>query len=134
MTVARIALYGLAVAPVPFGCWRGARGARRRRFARAFPPGRAEGWSAEDAPFLEAFERAFALRRGWAARIPPGRTPMDVYLALYPEHCIYDDSELTRLRNALGARLGGASPKEPLTQPLGALASLWRGAPERSRP
>lgn len=133
MTIARVAVYGVALALVTFLIWRWNRGAQRRRFIRAFPAGRDAGWSEADAPFLAVFERAFALKAGWAARVPPSVSPMAVYLALYPEHCIYDDNELARLQRALAARLGKALPKDPLALPLGELAARWRAAPERNR-
>lgn len=134
----RTLLYLLALVAVTLIIWQWNRGAQRRRFRRAFPATPDPSWVPEDTPFLAAFERAFALRRGWAHRLPPAVTPMAVYLTLYPTHCVYDENEPTRLLRALRARLGDTLPPDPLTVPLGELATRWRAAPEaaseRNRP
>lgn len=127
----RIVFYVVALAVVTALIWRWNRGAQARRFRRAYPAPN-PAWGEADADFLGAFETAFALRRGSARNLPPEATPMAVYLVLYPEHCIYDDSELTRFLGALGRRLGQAG-EEALGRPLGELARRWRAAPEGGR-
>ena len=65
----RTLLYLLALVAVTLIIWQWNRGAQRRRFRRAFPATPDPAWAPEDDPFLAAFERAFALRRGWARRL-----------------------------------------------------------------
>ncbi len=126
--VTRTILYVLALAAVTLVIWHWNRGAQRRRFRRAFPHPAEPAWPAADGAFLDAFERAFALPRGAARNLPRDVTAMGVYLILYPEHCIYDDSEPTRFAAALRGRLGKATPPDALTLPLGDLAARWRAA------
>lgn len=128
----RIVFYVVALAVVTALIWRWNRGAQVRRFRQAYPAPN-PAWGEADADFLGTFEAAFALRRGMARNLPPEATPMDVYLVLYPEHCIYDDSELTRLLGALRRRFGEAVGEEALARPLGELARQWRAAPEGKR-
>lgn len=127
----RIVFYVVALAVVTALIWRWNRGAQVRRFRQAYPAPN-PAWGEVDADFLGTFEAAFALRRGMARNLPQEATPMDVYLVLYPEHCIYDDSELTRLLGALRRRFGEAG-EEALARPLGELARQWRAAPEGKR-
>lgn len=127
----RIVFYVVALAVVTALIWRWNRGAQVRRFRQAYPAPN-PAWGEADADFLGTFEAAFALRRGMARNLPQEATPMDVYLVLYPEHCIYDDSELTRLLGALRRRFGEVG-EEALARPLGELARQWRAAPEGKR-
>lgn len=114
-----------AVALLTFIVYRWNRGAQRRRFHKTFPKSANPFWTMETALFLAAVEDAYRLPQGWAKRLPPTSTPMGLYLALYPEHCIYDDCENDRFVGALKRHLKTKMPKEPLTQTFEMLLSLW---------
>lgn len=113
----RIILYVLAAAVCTLLIWLWNRGSQRRRFARAYRT--EQPWPAGDAPFLRLVETAYGLRRGTAIRIPPASTPMDLYLTLYPEHCIYDAGENERLIRLLRVS------RDALTQSFGTLAAQF---------
>ncbi len=121
----RYGLYLLGLLFVTWLIWFWNRGAQQRRFKKAFPQVSTSAWSDDDTDFLTLFERAFRLKRGWAKRLSPETTPMQVYLTLYPEHCIYDAGELSRLTTALTKRIA-TLPPEPLSLSLRDLADLWR--------
>lgn len=104
------------------------RGAQRRRFVHAYPNA-SQPWREADAAFLEGIGAAFRLPRGAARRLPPETSPMALYLALYPEHCIYDTGECERCLRFLRRRLGPDLPREALAEPLRALADRWLAAP-----
>jgi hypothetical protein len=108
--------------------WRWNRGAQRRRFHRTFPMTPDPFWTTDHALFLAAIERDYALPFGWAKRLPHDSTPMGLYLALYPEHCIYDDCENERFVATLQRHLKLQMPKEPLTQTFETLANAWQSA------
>lgn len=118
----------LAVAVLTVIIWIWNRGAQRRRFNRTFPKQQDSFWTPEHALFLAAIEKAYALPFGWAKRLPHQTTPMGLYLALYPEHCIYDDCENERFVKALQFHLKLKMPKEPLTQTFETLAIVWQEA------
>ncbi len=118
----RWALYLLGLILTTALIWYWNRGAQRRRFRKAFPRPNPL-WTEDEAPFLRSFERAFRLPHHWANHLSPELTPMEVYLTLYPEHCIYDASELTRLAAALN---GTKRPDNFLSLSLRTLASLPR--------
>ena len=110
--------------------WKWNRGAQLRRFLRAFTEEQT-CWDEADDAFLTAFEEAYRLPPGMARRLPPEATPMRVYLVLYPEHCIYDDSEPIRFQKALSKRLGKVT-EDVLNTTFRDLAARWRAASERT--
>lgn len=116
------------VALLTFLIWFWNRGTQRRRFNKTFPREANPQWTLEDALFLAAIEKAYALPFGWAKRLPPQSTPMGLYLALYPEHCIYDDCENERFLIELNFHLKRKMPDNPLTQTFETLAICWREA------
>jgi hypothetical protein len=115
----------LAVALLTIIIWIWNRGAQKRRFNRTFPKTTNPFWTPQHAIFLAAIEKAYALPFGWAKRLPHQSTPMGLYLALYPEHCIYDDCENERFLKALRFHLKLKMPKEPLTETFETLSTAW---------
>lgn len=110
--------------------WGWTRGAQRRRFRRAFPHPDPT-WEAEDGPFLALLERTYRLPKGAARHLPKTLAPINLYLTLYPEHCIYDERENERFVDFLRERIPRQTlPKDPLTHPLAELAALWRQSAE----
>lgn len=124
-TILQFIIYGLLLAGLTLLIWIWNRGAQRRRFNRAFPKGVDAFWTPEHQPLLTAIEDAYGLRRGWASRIPPTTTPMDLYLTLYPEHCIYDDCENERFLKALQTQFKQSLSADILSQPIEQLAARW---------
>ena len=124
MTLARLVLYlvGLAASTLLIFFWN--RGAQRRRFRRAYGTQPHPAWQPHHAPFLQAAAKAFHLPSARFRALPPTATPMSLYLVLYPEHCIYDDLELTHFLSLFPA----ATDQAPalLTTPFGTLADQWR--------
>ncbi len=116
-------LYLLGLIFTTWLIWYWNRGAQRRRFNRAYPT-TPHAWSDEMLPFLSGFEDAFRLPRGWAKRVPLTASPMDIYLTLYPEHCIYDANETLRLTKLLHDR-GVTLPDTFLSLPLSDLAQRY---------
>ncbi len=123
------ALYLLALAVTTWIIWYWNRGAQRRRFRKAYPEPTETPWTTEEDAFLRCFETAYRLPRGWGKRLPKTATPMQVYLTLYPEHCIYDAGEITRLTAAFVARNISLPPHELTTLPLGDLAQRYSAVP-----
>ncbi len=122
--IQRYILYLLGLLFITWLIWFWNRGAQRRRFNKVFPKALNSTWSATDKAFLRTFETAFRLHKGWAQRLAPETTPMQVYLTLYPEHCIYDAGELARLTTALTQQLGQLPPNA-LSLSLRNLSDLW---------
>ncbi len=124
----RYGLYLLGLLVTTSLIWYWNRGAQRRRFNRHFPKTAQANWSTEDEAFLKAIEHTFRLRRTWAKRLPPETTPMQLYLTLYPEHCIYDASELTRFTSAWTQHVQQSPSQDLLTLPLQTLAKHWQAS------
>lgn len=102
------------------------RGAQRRRFAKAYKvPNPA--WQPEDAPFLRLVEDCFLLKRNTAHCLPFDATPMELYLTLYPEHCIYDSCELEHFTGTLLRHISKL-PDDHLTRHFRELADLLKPA------
>lgn len=132
MTPLRIALscLGTALCTLLILGWN--RRAPARRFRRAFGTAARADWPAAAAPFLAALAEAFRLPPAWMRALPPEATPMALYLTLYPEHCIYDESETVRFERALRERLG-VLPEGALTCPLKVLAERWQAGAEPNK-
>ncbi len=64
-----------------------------QRFNRAYPKTYSHQWDASEYDFLHYVERCYHLKQNTALRLPPTTSPIDLYLTLYPEHCIYDANE-----------------------------------------
>ncbi len=119
-------LYLLALGFTTWLIWYWNRGAQKRRFYRAYPT-KVTAWTSQDEAFLRCFEGAFRLPSGSGLHLPPERTPMDVYLKLYPEHCIYDAGETTRLTLALRT-VNAKLPDDFLSCPLRELSAAYQAA------
>lgn len=124
--IGRILLYGAALAACTLLILFWTRGSQRRRFFKAYTiPNPA--WQPEDAPFLRLVEDCFLLKRNTAHHLPFSATPMELYLTLYPEHCIYDSGELEHFVIKL-SRLIPKLPEAPLTRSFRELADLLQPA------
>ena len=127
-TILQFLIYGLLLAGLTFLIWIWNRGAQHRRFNRAFPKNANAFWAPQHQSLLSAIEDAYALNHNWASRIPPTSTPMDLYLTLYPEHCIYDDCENERFLIALETQFKQKLPSDVLSQTFEQLAARWQEA------
>lgn len=124
--IGRILIYGAALAVCTLLILAWTRGSQRRRFFKAYKTPNPD-WQPEDAPFLRVVEDGFRLKRSTAHHLPSAATPMELYLTLYPEHCIYDACELEHFIIALN-RLAPRLPEEPLTRSFRELADLVKTA------
>lgn len=102
------------------------RGSQRRRFFKAYKTPNPD-WQSADAPFLRVVEACFLLKRNTAHHLPSAATPMELYLTLYPEHCIYDSGELEHFIRELD-RLAPELPDDRLTRSFRELADLVKTA------
>ncbi|MDO5462734.1 MAG: hypothetical protein Q4F99_04535 [bacterium] len=102
------------------------RGMRMRCFNKAYPKGTQSCWMVEDALFLEYLEKAYRLPKGAAMRLPETTTPMELYLVLYPEHCIYDANENINFLRAFYPSQPVPMHSEYLTFQFRTLAQLWQ--------
>ncbi len=108
----RVTLYVLGLLLCTLLIWVWNKGAQRRRFMRACPS--RQPWRDEDAAFLSIVETCYLLKRGTASHIPLQWTPMQLYLTLYPEHCIYDNLENEHFMKRL--HLSAADLDKPFAQ------------------
>ncbi|MEG1552620.1 MAG: hypothetical protein RR982_04620 [Kiritimatiellia bacterium] len=120
----RALLYILSVALLVGLVFLWTRGAQRRRFMKTFRT--QQPWAAEYAEFLRLIERAYGLPRGSAQKIPATRSPMNLYLVLYPEHCIYDACENEHFLTALTRNPSVKLPDDPLSTSFAVLADCWQ--------
>lgn len=97
-----------------------------RCFNRAYAKDPQPCWTTDDEPFLRYVEAAYHLPNGAAKRLPESTTPMELYLVLYPEHCIYDANENIHFLRAFYRSQPVPMHSERLTQSLRALATQWK--------
>ena len=109
-----------------FAIWFWTRKINIRRFNQVFPKTYNHHWDVSDYAFLRYVERCYHLKQNAALRIPPTTTAIDLYLTLYPEHCIYDANENQAFLRAFYPQ-GKEVPlyHELLTYPFQKLAQQW---------
>lgn len=101
-------------------------GMRMRCFNKAYAAEKQACWSVEDEPFLQYIEAAYRLPKGAAARLPETTTPMELYLVLYPEHCIYDANENLNFLRVFYPSQPVPMHSDLLTLPFRTLAQSWQ--------
>lgn len=124
--IGRILIYGAALAICTLLILAWTRGSQRRRFFKAYKTSNPD-WQPEDAPFLQVVEDCFLLKRNTVHHLPSAATPMELYLILYPEHCIYDSGELEHFTIELNRHIPKL-PDDHLTRSFRELADLFKTA------
>lgn len=102
-----------------------------RCFNKAYPQTPQTCWEAADEPFLRHIELAYHLPKGAARRLSETSTPMELYLVLYPEHCIYDANENLRFLRVFYPSQPVPMHSDRLTLSFRTLAQQWRALQSR---